>query len=151
MKEIINTISKFLAIIESNCSNEEAINNLMLSLDELALVSHSVTYEFDVAEHPDAPNLDALELRKKVCKRFPSLGYYNIVADIGEKFCESEIHVGDAIDDVTEIAQALSAVIWYSDNTSISNALYHFQFGFRCHWGRHLRELQLYLYDQVWG
>jgi hypothetical protein len=48
--------------------------------------------------------------------------------------------VGDAIDDLADIAADLEEVVWADD------AHWHYKFLFEVHWGMHLRELALYLH-----
>jgi hypothetical protein len=51
------------------------------------------------------------------------------------------------IDDILDIARDLTEIIWRYENTSKDDVLWHFEFLFRAHWGRHLRSLQVYLHD----
>jgi hypothetical protein len=140
--QIINAIRKFLSIIDSDTTEEEAIRNLITSLDELAFLSHSISYEPSDEDYPDPPKLDYLKTLEKVKIRFSSLGFYNIAG--------SDEHVGDAISDIAEMADDLNEVLWYFHNTSNDNALFYYKLDFATHWGAILRELQLYLHDRWW-
>ena len=61
------------------------------------------------------------------------------------KVGEAALNVGDAVDDIADIAMDLDDVLcrW---TESPDDALWHFVHGFNAHWGEHLRALQLYLY-----
>ena len=77
--------------------------------------------------------------------RFPSLGYYNIPSTISVNVGEAEMHTGDALDDLADIANELSECVWRWQNNSENDALWHFRFSYETHWRSHLRSLQLYL------
>jgi len=53
--------------------------------------------------------------------------------------------VGDAIDDITDIAVEMEEIEWRWKNTSEADALWHFRFGASRHWIDHMRQLQFYL------
>jgi hypothetical protein len=77
------------------------------------------------------------------------LGHYAIAnpSDIPPK----EALVGDAIDDIADIVRDLQEVIWRAEHQSENDARWYFRNLFWIHWGRHLRELSLYLHDRQWG
>ena len=56
---------------------------------------------------------------EKSCRHIsPHLGYYNTPSSITQQLGEAEIEVGDAIDDLTDIAIELYDVLWRFDHTS---------------------------------
>jgi hypothetical protein len=143
--DIYNAVIEYLALIEIGKSNaEENLQTLEMVLDKLALAYHYSEHQFDEADYPDA-----LEAQKKwhklASQRFPDFGYYNMPISITQRIGESEWGMGDAIDDLGDIAKDLQEVAWCWQNTSIEDALWHFRFGFESHWGEHLRFLQLYI------
>ncbi|MCG8336262.1 MAG: DUF5063 domain-containing protein [Proteobacteria bacterium] len=148
--EIENTIKHFLEFAQNEESPLEDLGELITILDSLAHLANSINFEFDETEYPEAPDTDFKLVREKVEKRFPNLGFYNTPVEVSDKISETELSVGDAIEDITDIVGDLLEVIWYFENTSRNDALWHFQVSFRSHWGRHLRELQLYLHDKWW-
>lgn len=64
------------------------------------------------------------------------------------EFGESEIGVGDAVDDLADIAMDLAGVAWRFEHTSAADALWHYEHLYRIHWGEHLRDLQRFLHEQ---
>ena len=54
--------------------------------------------------------------------------------------------VGDALDDVADIAHDLKEVLGRWESTSEADAIWYLRMGFETHWGKHLRSLQLYLH-----
>ena len=140
-------IDEFLGIVEGNhVETEERINRLRCSLDKLAFLQHSVDYTFDQKDYPDAPPQDPQELRRMVEKHFRELGYYNVPNCVTQQIAETKIDVGDAIDDIADIARELYEVRWYWTNTSVDHALWYFRNNYWSHWEEHLRTLQLYLH-----
>jgi hypothetical protein len=140
-------IDNFLAIVEDgHLDKEERLIRLRRSLDQLAFAQHAVAYTFDEKEYPDAPPQDAKNLRRAIERGFPDLGYYNVPNCITEHIGETKTNVGDAIDDIADITEELYDVRWYWANTSVDNALCHFQNSYWSHWEEHLRTLQLYLH-----
>lgn len=144
--EIRAAVREFLDLLESDTGSvEHAESALVGLLDRLALAQSYVSFEFDEEDYPDPPTQSYDELRALVSKRFPNYGYYNvadpITSDIGDGGCL----VGDAIDDLADIARDLYDVEWCWSNTSEADALFHLENDYRHHWRRHLRSLQLYL------
>ena len=91
------------------------------------------------------------DIREVVSRNFPDLGYYNTPMEISEKIADSSLAIGDAIDDICDIARDLEEVLWCWEKTSADDALSHFNESFGYHWGKHLRDLQLYLYTNERG
>lgn len=114
------------------------------------MATHEIQYKFDNTDYDDNSNHEYSETRKKVEKRFPKLGFYNLALDVTENIGTSDVVTGDAIDDITDIVKDLLDVQWRFENTSDNDALFNFEFSFRTHWGRHLRILQFYVHDLYW-
>lgn len=148
--DIEQTIKESLEFFLREDAPVDDLGELMAVLDKLAYLVNCVNYEFDETEYPEAPESNYHLFRDKVKKRFPILGFYNIPKDVSGEVEKSELLVGDAIDDISDIVCDLSEILWCFENTSKNDALWHYQNSFRSHWGRHLRELQLYLHDKWW-
>jgi hypothetical protein len=144
--QIKAAIAEFISLIESDAiSPENRLLRLRRSLDQLALLQHDVSYAFDDRDYPDTPRKDYQKLRELVSSRFPDLGHYNVPALVTQHIAEAEIHVGDAIDDITDIALDLYDVQWRWENTSEDDALWYFTNSYFTHWEEHTRDLQLCL------
>jgi hypothetical protein len=145
-EEIQSAVNEFLDIIERGRGDEtKSRAALEVALDKLALARHCLSYTFE-ADHPNPPGKNYQQVRALVTLRFPSLGMYNTALDVTTKLAETEIAVGDAIDDITDIARELYDVAWCWEHTSGNDAQWHYEDGYRGHWGGHLRNLQLYLH-----
>jgi hypothetical protein len=147
-EDIYKTILDYIDLIENGQANiEENLRVLEVSLDRLALAHSCTIFTFDETEYSEAPTIGYDYLRQLAVRRFPNFGLYNIPEVLIDKITEAEVLVGDAVDDVVDIARDLYEVAWRWHNTSPQDALWYFQFGYDAHWGEHLRWLQLYLYN----
>ncbi len=145
-QKIRDAITEFITLIGDDViPTEDRTQRLRRSLDRFALIQHYVSYTFDDRDYPDTPRKDYNALRKTVSAHFPELGYYNTPSSITQQIAEAEIEVGDAIDDITDIAIELYDVLWRFDYTSPDDGLWYFSNSYSTHWEQHLRELQLYL------
>jgi|SRR5688572_31068648 len=147
-QEIHSSVLNFLELLE-NGEREIPIKveSLELALDKLALASHFLgDIPEEENEYPETPTRNYSRWRELSGKRFPSLGYYNIPSTISVSVDEAEMHTGDALDDLADIANELSDFVWRWQNNSENDALWHLQFGYEYHWGSHLRSLQMYLH-----
>jgi hypothetical protein len=144
--EVETTINEFSNVLfHSNLAEHERITEIIVILDKLAFLANTCQFEIDDRAFPDRPDRDFKKLYNKIGKRFPSLGLYDEATHASE-LVGSFTLVGDAIDDLADISGDLGEVKWRMENTSLDDALAHFRFLFRCHWGAHLRHLQLYLH-----
>ena len=144
--DIKAAIRGFLSLLEDDdLTVSQAEDRLPRLLDQLALAQAHLNYVHDAREHPAAPGMDYQQLRQRVADRFPNYGYYNTAEHVTTNIGQSGTIVGDAIDDLADIARDLYAVEWCWLNNGEADALWHFEQDFRHHWRRHLRGLQLYL------
>lgn len=145
-EEIHSAVLEYLDLIENGrTSKEENLQALERALDSLALARNFIDFQFDEYDYPEAPEQDYSRLRQLAEKHFPDFGYYNMPERISDRIAASESIVGDAIDDVADITGDMHEIAWRWEHTSQEDALWHLQFGYECHWGEHLRCLQLYI------
>jgi hypothetical protein len=85
-----------------------------------------------------------MRLRHAVSRAFPFLGPYAWVAP--EEAPAAPAGPGDAVDDAVDTAREMRAIVWRWDEFGRDDATWHFEFGFRTHWGRHLMNLRSYPY-----
>jgi len=133
------TITEFLDLVERPPQTQENNEQLLIVLlDRLALASHGSAA--GAPSELEVPDRDYQDVRARVEQRFPSYGLYTAPSvEPG-----AEPLTGDAIDDITDIAIDLSEVAWLWENAGEEAARWQFLFGFKTHWGEHLRELQWY-------
>ncbi len=137
---------RFLALVEDG--RPPSTEQLARALDELAMAYHH-TPEGDPAHKDHKPqSREFSELFGRYSGRFPNLGFYPVTDPSG--LLSAEPMVGDAIDDLADITQDLEKVIWRFENVGADDAHWYFRLGYQIHWGRHLRELALYLHARTW-
>jgi Domain of unknown function (DUF5063) len=145
-EDIRHAVLEYLDLIENGSTSfEENLKSLELALDKLALAHNFIDFQFDEIDYPENPAQDYKRLRQLAEQRFPDFGYYNMPDCVTDKIAGSAIIVGDAFDDVADIALDMHEIAWCWAHTSPENALWHFQFGYESHWGDHLRCLQIYI------
>jgi hypothetical protein len=141
--ELRGTIRSFLDLVTSSSSSaQENEQTLPFLLDQLALATHGTKPTGTVTDS-EAPRREYDALRAQVILRFPNYGLYRAAGTEPD----DEFLVGDAIDDITDIAKDLSEVEWLWEKVGETDALWQFHFGFESHWGSHLRELQWYIHE----
>ncbi len=142
-------VTGFLKFIYEESSQD--LEMLSVWLDRLAADQETISFKFDETEYPDSPTIQYHELRSIITQRFPTLGPYNVTSPDSDRLGTRKVEVGDAVDDLVDIVHELADARWYFENTSVANALWHLENGFRMHWGRHLRDLQSYLLLETKG
>lgn len=146
--EIFNILNSFHVNVEKLPLNlEEATILIGHNLNLIALCYDSIDFKYDDTEYPESPEYDYKSHYNKVKNNFPIFGNYNTVADISRNINKTTIVVGDSVDDLTEILIEIKTVLWLWENTSVSNALWQFKNMYDLHWGSHLRNLQIYLFE----
>ena len=79
------------------------------------------------------PSLDFKQTRALMQSRFPDFGLYAWLGP--EESVQSEVMMGDAIDDLADIFKELSGVPWLAERGNEADAIWHFRLGFEKHWG----------------
>lgn len=117
---------------------------LICALDRLALAYHTGKGVRFVDDNVEPPTRDFKTTYDQLAQRFPELGLYATCDPLNLN--TSKMLTGDAIDDLADIVGDLSEVIWRNKKVGTENAIWHFCNDYEIHWGRHLRELTLYLH-----
>lgn len=146
--ELRDLTHRFTALVrDGSGSPDEDERRLALLCDLLGLAAQSGRERAEPGDPAGIPAADHERTRGLVAARFPRYGCYNTVAHTSVGIGIGEMVVGDAVDDIADIADELAAVAWRLENTGEPDALWHFFDGYDHHWGAHLRRLQLYLYS----
>ena len=137
---ILAAIEEFLRVLRAGreSGSTKPVEDLTQCLDLLAYLAHDVTCDFDDAEYPDPPEIDG-RATYLLCEKW--LPYDGIKGSSLEPY---------AAMDLSELTDDLIRIHWRFKNTSESDALWHYQFGFRSHWGHHLRSVQNAIHDWYW-
>ena len=115
---------------------------LVRALDALAMAYHATPEGRMSEEDLDQPERDYNATRAKIGPRFPDLGFYGVADPLEVPTTTSML--GDAIDDLCDIANELSETLWRWDHLGPDDAHWHFR-DMYMHWGWHMRELQSFL------
>jgi hypothetical protein len=138
----IRAASNFLSLVTEG--GPPSIKQLTAALDALALAYHEASECMPSGHSKEPPDTEYQALYKTLSLRFPELGYY-AVSDPTKEF-SAECTTSDAIEDLADIVRDLREIIWRFSNESAEDAIWYFRRLFEMHWGRHLRELSLYLH-----
>ena len=133
-------------VVEGKPPSDEV---LAMALDKLLMAYHEARDGAPAEGYMEPPQVSFSERYASLSSRFPNLGVYAVV-DPTQINIEQSITAGDAIDDLADIVQDLEEVIWRFENVGSDDGLWHFKSLYRMHWGRHLRELSLYLHAKIW-
>lgn len=137
----IDAARQFLAIVwEGQAPSEDVLSS---ALDNLVSAYHLTPDDGPSDGDLEPPSEDGPAIYKKVAARFPGYGHYP-VAD-PRATLESALMMGDAIDDIADITLDMRKVVWLAEHVGTNDAHWLFRLSF-CHWGRHARELSLYLH-----
>lgn len=148
LSSMVASIDDYLSLIENPTGLErERLNRLVRALDALVWEYHKSSDVDPDDNETEAPEIEYRAIYKRAGAAFPELGYYSKVDPI--EGLEQCIGLADAIDDLTDIARDLKEVLWHIENTSLSNAVWEFRFGYQTHWGEHLHSLRAYLHTST--
>lgn len=124
------------------------IEILAQALDRPLARSHDVGMADCADEDRDPPPVDGTALYRDVARRFPDLGMYRVTDPLAS--IDEALMIADAIDDLADITRDLREVVWRDTHMGANDAAWSFRLLYP-HWGRHARELALYLHARSWG
>ena len=118
---------------------------LARALDALAVAYHETPKGAASKQDLDPPERDYNATCARIAPRFPTLGYYSVADPLTTN---GTFSLGDAIDDLADIANELGETLWRWDHLGPDDAHWHFR-DMYLHWGWHMRELQTLLFAQL--
>lgn len=120
---------------------------LLAALDRLVAAYHETPDAAPSEADMEAPRQDGASLYREVAQRFPDYGLYPVANPVAAP--EDAAMMGDAIDDLSDLTLDMREVLWLADHIGLDDAHWSFRLCF-FHWGRHARELSLYLHSRLW-
>jgi hypothetical protein len=147
---MIEAVRDYLTLLRACPEGDiDRLQRLTEILDRLALAHHRAP-ETLVENAPDPIGQTPYrQIREAVVRAFPDFGLYAAMNAINDPPWEEM--TGDAIDDLADIALELEQVLWRWENNGPEDAVWHFRFGYRSHWRRHLHDLRCYLHARQFG
>ena len=145
-------IEDFINFIESDLTKKlDRDKILLVHLDSLGFIQAHLDFIFDENDYEEPPLLIYDVKYNLIKNNFNNYGCYNLPEEIDENISETNIIVGDAIDDIVDIYLELKEIQWRFIHTSQNDALWNLENNYKFHWGTHLRNLQRYVYFKHYG
>lgn len=142
----VDAARQFLSIVwEGERPTDEA---LLGALDRLIEAYHRTPEAGPSDTDLEPPRSGGPALYQQVASRFPDYGHYPVAdptASIGDGAM-----MGDPIDDLADLTMDMRDVVWRAEHLGSEDAHWQFRLLY-CHWGRHARELALYLHARQFG
>jgi hypothetical protein len=142
----VEAARRFLSLVREGEAPTDAA--LLAALDRLILAYHDTPEAVPSDTELEAPRPDGSVLYKDVAERFADYGFYPMSDPIAS--IDKAAMMGDAIDDLVDITSDLSGILWLADHVGLDDAHWSFRL-YYFHWGRHARELALYLHARQFG
>lgn len=127
---------------------------LVRLLDGVALARHACPterWDYDDEQHGPLPGRSYDEWRRVIGPRFPDFGFYWDVLDPFDAARAENAGLGDAIDDLADIARDLQQAVLVRDRLGEREGRLALGDAFDVHVGDHLRSLQRYLHLRTVG
>jgi hypothetical protein len=143
---MIDAIRAYFAVIDAPSADKtERLRALGAALDQLSY-AYAAAAETPFVDGEDPPyRYDHEAMRDRVRGAFPTFGYYAVVDPVPDP--QAEVTMGDAIDDLADIALDLEPIVWLWDQDRQGEAAWYFQLTYRQHWGTHLHDLRRYVHQ----
>lgn len=149
VQQMMALAKEWLSFVDApDPASEDDLLQLEAILDKLSVTRYELgsILDLEFQDGPtDPPRGDNGELRTRLSKRFPMLGFYHIPETVTTDFSRTGVHLGDAIDDILDITNELSDVVWLLEQERPREACWDFAFGYDHHWRYHARCLLWYL------
>jgi hypothetical protein len=140
----IQAARQFLALTwDGETPTDEA---LLAALDRLVEAYHHTPEVKPSNTDLEAPRAGGPALYQQVAARFPDYGLYP-VSDPAASFEDAGM-MGDAIDDLADLTLDMREVVWLAEHIGLGDGHWFFRLHY-FHWGRHARELALYLHARL--
>lgn len=134
----------FLKLVWNEPAPDDA--GLAAVLDRLVAVYHDTPVANVTDADLEPPREDGTALYRDLAERFPDYGLYPLADPTAP--LEDSATMGDAIDDLADLTLQMREVVWLADHAGVDDAHWSFRLLF-FHWGRHARELGLYLHARL--
>ena len=135
----INEIVKYGLLPDLTISDKEKL--LERNLVKIYDLYFDIEYEFDETDFPNFDQSQLPDIRQNVSSNFKDFGFYKTILDLNDVNDLTDIALGDAIDDLSDIIMDLLEIKWRIENNSLADGLYYFQLIFHGHSQQHIIDL----------
>ncbi|MFT2718461.1 DUF5063 domain-containing protein [Deinococcus sp. A31D244] len=97
-----------------------------------------------VLDADDLPRETYRDLRARIAQAWPEPGFYDPATGRALGHCDLPAEIGDALDDLTDLALDLSTALALAD-TDEASALEWLRFSHDSHWGDHVQDVTPHL------
>ncbi len=141
MKELIAAIDEVVKYgLQPNLKTDDRDKQLEKNLVKIYSLYFDISFEFDDNNYPDFDKQTST-VRQNVETNFPEFGFYKKVSDINDIDDLHKGHIGDAIDDLTDIVIDLWETKWRIETNSLADGLRFFELIFNSHTQQHVIDL----------
>ena len=141
MKELIAAIDEVIKYgLQPNLKTEDRYRQLEKNLVKIYSYYFDIAFDFDNRDYPEFDRQTA-NVRQNVENNFPEFGFYKSVSDNNDIDDLQKDHMGDAIEDLTDIIVDLWEIKWRIENNSLADGLRFFELIFYSHTQQHIIDL----------
>ncbi|SFS03829.1 protein of unknown function [Sphingomonas jatrophae] len=117
-----------------------------MALDRLLAAVHDVPEAEPADAEVARTDRDWTSVYGQIATRFPAYGLYAVSSPLA---LGEAAMTGDAIDDLADLTEDLREVLWRGEQSGPDDAAWYLRFMYEAHWGRHARELALFLHARL--
>jgi len=143
---IINNITRYG--LYPNLKVEGKEMQLEWDLIKFYCLYYEINFQFDSTNYSDFDNETLPDVRKNVISNFPDFGLYKTQLEINDLSNMSDVGIGDAIDDLSDIIRDLLEIKWRIENNSLADGLWYFKLIFPGHTQQHILDLLNYMKEK---
>ena len=142
MTELILTINEIIKYgLEPDLNTVDKEKLLEKNLVKIYSLYFDIEYKFDESDYEDNDISQLPNIRQNVISNFKDFGFYKTILDVSDIYSLTDVVVGDAIDDLSEIIKDLVEVKWRTENNSLADGLWYFELAFYTHTQQHILNL----------
>lgn len=146
MNELISTINEIVKYgLQPNLNIPDRTKLLEKNLIKIYSLYFNIQYEYDDKEYPDFDKNQFPNIIQNIQCNFKEFGVYKTVLDINDIDNNTDIGLGNAIDDLSDIILDLLEIKWRMENNSLNDGLWFFETIFPFHTQQHILDLLNYM------
>lgn len=146
MNELVSLINEIVKYgLQPNLKIADRDKLLEKNLIKIYSLYFEIQYEYDDTDYPDFDKTQFPNIIENIKSNFNDFGFYKTVLDINDIDNHTDIGLGDAIDDLSDITLDLLEIKWRIENNSLNNGLWYFEIIFPFHTQQHMLDILNYM------